>query len=412
MSQPSAFRVDVLEGARIAVFSLKANRLRTVLTTLGIGIGVATLLAIVGIIQGLNTSFHQQLATFGANTMYVSKFPWMIKGDWWKYRNRKNFTLDQLHRLRTLAPFVTAMSPSVSRLSDVAHGGEQLSTVRIQGVTHEYLNISGYEITGGRFLTEADDATTRPVAVVGADVVDGLFPGVSPVGQSIRIDNRSFQVVGTLSRKGKMVGESMDLLVFIPFKTFYSSFGKGRGFEIAMAVEDASRIRSAEDQLTGILRRVRSTPPGAEDDFSINRPEAMAQTYEQLTGALYGVAVGVGLITLLVGGIGIMNIMLVSVRERTREIGVRRALGARKRTIVFQFLMEASSVSAVGGLLGTTVGLGTAKVVSLITPLAADVQPMTVVAGVGFAALVGLLFGIWPAARAANLDPVEALRYE
>ncbi|NVJ04183.1 ABC transporter permease [Myxococcus sp. AM001] len=412
MSQVSAFRVDVLEGARIAVFSLKANRLRTVLTTLGIGIGVATLLAIVGIIQGLNTSFHNQLATFGANTMYVSKFPWMIKGDWWKYRNRKNFTLDQLHRLRTLAPFVTAMSPAVSRISDVAHGGEQLSTVRVQGVTHEYLNISGYELTGGRFLTEADDATTRPVAVVGADVVDGLFPGVSPVGQSIRIDNRSFQVVGTLSRKGKMVGQSMDLLVFIPFKTFYSSFGKGRGFEIAMAVEDASRMRSAEDQLTGILRRVRSTPPGAEDDFSINRPEAMAQTYEQLTGALYGVAVGVGLITLLVGGIGIMNIMLVSVRERTREIGVRRALGARKRTIVFQFLMEASSVSAVGGLLGTTVGLGTAKVVSLITPLAADVQPMTVVAGVGFAALVGLLFGIWPAARAANLDPVEALRYE
>ncbi|WP_141618412.1 ABC transporter permease [Myxococcus sp. AB036A] len=412
MSQRSAFRVDVLEGARIAVFSLKANRLRTVLTTLGIGIGVATLLAIVGIIQGLNTSFHKQLATFGANTMYVSKWPWMIKGDWWKYRNRKNFTLEQMHRLRTLAPFVTAMSPAVSRLSDVAHGGEQMSTVRIQGVTHEYLNISGYEITSGRFLTEADDATTRPVAVVGADVVDGLFPGVSPVGQSIRIDNRTFQVVGTLSRKGKMVGESMDLIVFIPFKTFYSSFGKGRSFEIAMAVEDASQMRSAEDQLTGIMRRVRSTPPGAEDDFSINRPEAMAQTYEQLTGALYGVAVGVGLITLLVGGIGIMNIMLVSVRERTREIGVRRALGARKRTIVFQFLMEASSVSAVGGLLGTTVGLGTAKVVSLITPLAADVQPMTVVAGVGFAALVGLLFGIWPAARAANLDPVEALRYE
>jgi len=412
MSQPSAFRVDVLEGARIAVMSLRANRLRTVLTTLGIGIGVATLLAIVGIIQGLNTSFHQQLATFGANTMYVSKFPWMIKGDWWRYRNRKNFTMDQVQRLRALAPFLSAMSPSVQRLADVAHGGEQMSTVRIQGVTHEYLNISGYEITGGRFLTEADDTTTRPVAVIGADVVDGLFPGVSPVGQTIRIENRTFQVVGTLSRKGKMVGESLDLIVFIPFKTFYSSFGNRRGFEIAMAVEDASQVRSAEDQLVGILRRVRSTPPGADDDFSINRPEAMAQTYEQLTGALYGVAVGVGLITLLVGGIGIMNIMLVSVRERTREIGVRRALGARKRTIVFQFLMEASSVSAVGGLLGTTVGLGTAKVVSLITPLAADVRPMTVVAGVGFAALVGLLFGIWPAARAANLDPVEALRYE
>ncbi|HLM43692.1 MAG TPA: FtsX-like permease family protein, partial [Myxococcaceae bacterium] len=171
-------------------------------------------------------------------------------------------------------------------------------------------------------------------------------------------------------------------------------------------------IRKAEEQLVGVVRRVRGTPAGLPDDFSINRPEQLAQTYEQLTGALYGVAVGVGLITLLVGGIGIMNIMLVSVRERTREIGIRRALGARKRTIVLQFLMEASAVSAVGGLLGTLVGLGTAKVVSLITPLAADVQLVTIFAGVGFAALVGLLFGIWPAARAANLDPVEALRYE
>jgi putative ABC transport system permease protein len=412
MSLPPGFRVDVLEGARIAVFSLKANRLRTVLTTLGIGIGVATLLAIVGIIQGLNTSFHRQLAGFGANTLYVSKFPWMMKGEWWMYRNRKNFTLEQVDRLRSLAPFLSAMSPYVQRVSDVAHGGEQMSTVRITGVRQEYLSIAGYEVTGGRFITDADDEVTRPVAVVGADVADALFPGISPVGRTIRIDNRSFQVVGTLSRKGKIVSESLDLVVFIPFKTFYSSFGKGRGFEIAMAVEDAAQVKRAEDQLIGILRRIRSTPPDAADDFSINKPEAMAQTYEQLTGALYGVAVGVGLITLLVGGIGIMNIMLVSVRERTREIGVRRALGARKRTIVFQFLMEASSVSAVGGLLGTTVGLGTAKIVSLITPLAADVQPGTVIGGVGFAALVGLLFGIWPAARAANLDPVEALRYE
>lgn len=408
----SVFRVDVLEGARIALFSLKANRMRTVLTTVGIGIGVATLLAIVGIIQGLNTSFDRQLATIGANTLFVSKFPWVMRGDWWLYRNRKNFTLPQVEQIRAQSSFISAISPVVGRAADVAHGEEQLSTVGVNGVVSEYLIISGFDVTAGRFLTEADNETTRPVAVIGADVAAGLFPNISPLGQTIRIDGRPFQVVGTLSRKGKLLDNNQDLVVMVPFKTFYAMFGKQRPFSIAISVTSTEDVKRAEDQLTGILRRVRGTPAGAPDDFSINRPEMLANTYQQLTGALYGVAVGVGLITLLVGGIGIMNIMLVSVRERTREIGIRRALGARKQTIVFQFLMEASAVSAVGGAMGTVVGLGTAKVVSLITPLAADVQPLTVFAGVGFAGVVGLLFGIWPAARAANLDPVEALRYE
>jgi len=407
-----SFRVDVVEGGRIALFSLKANRMRTVLTTVGIGIGVATLLAIVGIIQGLNSSFDKQLASIGSNTLYVSKWPWVIKGDWWMYRNRKNFTLPQVEQIRAQSTYLSGISPIVSRNADVSFGGEQLSAVDITGVTHEYLAIASYDVTNGRFITEADDAVTRPVAVIGATVAEGLFPGLDPVGRTIRIEGRPFQVVGTLSRKGKLLDEDQDLTVMVPFKTFYASFGKSRAFSIAISIERVEDMRQAEDQLVGILRRVRGTPPEAPDDFSINRPEMLAQTYEQLTGALYGVAVGVGFITLLVGGIGIMNIMLVSVRERTREIGIRRALGARKRTIVLQFLMEASAVSAVGGLLGTVVGLGTAKVVSLITPLAADVRLLTVFGGVGFAALVGLLFGIWPAARAANLDPVEALRYE
>ena len=407
-----AVRVDVLEGARIAFFSLGANRMRTVLTTVGIGIGVATLLAIVGIIQGLNASFERQLSVIGSNTLNVSKWPMVVTGDWWMYRNRKNFTLPQVEQIRAQSTYLSAISPVVGRTVDVAHGDTELSAVRVNGVTHEYLSISGYEVTSGRFLSEADDAITRPVVVIGAEVADSLFPGISPLGRTLRIEDRPFQIIGTLSRKGRFLTQNMDMVVMVPFKTFYATFGKTRPFSITMAVARTEDLRAAEDQLIGIMRRLRGTPADQPDDFSINRPEQLAKTYEQLTGALYGVAVGVGFITLLVGGIGIMNIMLVSVRERTREIGIRRALGASKRTIVLQFLMEASAVSAVGGLLGTVVGLGTAKVVSLITPLAAEVQPLTVVFGVGFSAVVGLLFGIWPAARAANLDPVEALRYE
>jgi len=215
-----------------------------------------------------------------------------------------------------------------------------------------------------------------------------------------------------MARKGKVLGQNQDLAVYVPLKTFLSVFGKKRQLTIGIAVAPGEDVLKTQDQVEILLRRARSIAPEKESDFSINRPEQLANTYAELTGALYGVAMGVGLITLLVGGIGIMNVMLVSVRERTREIGVRRALGARRRTIVVQFLLEAAAVSAVGGTLGTLIGLGLAKVISLATPLAAAVKPVTIAGGIGFAALVGLVFGIWPAARAAKLDPVEALRHE
>ncbi len=416
MSRPEQGRgplkVDVLEGARIAVTSLRSNRLRTVLTTIGVGIGVATLLAIIGIIQGLNRSFAESLASLGSTSLYVSKFPWVMHGEWFEYRNRRGLSLRQANAIRDQSPLVSAVAPQVERTADMDFHDAQASVVRIVGTTAEYLQVSGFELTAGRFLSDADDGNRENVAVLGADVVDLLFPKGSPLGHTVRIDNKPFQVVGTLSRKGKLLGQSMDLVAVVPLRTFANKFGKYRQLSIGVAVADADQLNVAEDQIVGILRRVRRTPPDKNDDFSINRPEQLASTYQQLTGALYGVAVGVGFITLLVGGIGIMNIMLVSVRERTREIGIRRALGARKRTIIVQFLLEAAAVSAVGGALGTTVGLGAAKLVSELTPLAAAVEPVTILFGIGFAAFVGLLFGIWPAARAANLDPVEALRYE
>jgi len=405
-------RIDILEGSKIAISSLRANRLRAGLTMLGIGIGVATLLAIIGIIQGLNSSFARQLAGLGSSSLWVSKFPWVIKGDWWEYKNRKDFTVAQLASVRAQATFATAVAPSVGKMADVNFLNEQVSAVQISGTTEEYLQVSAVEVFSGRFLTEADNDNIRSVAVIGADVASGLFPRSDPVGAKVKIDGRPFQVVGVLARRGNIFDFNQDLVTLIPFNTFKEYFGKGRGFSIGIGIERPDQLNDAEDQLTGIVRRARGTPPDKPDDFSINRPEQLAETYRQLTGALYGVASGVGLITLLVGGIGIMNIMLVSVRERTREIGVRRALGARKRTIIIQFLIEAATVSAIGGTLGTLVGLGTAKVISEITPLAADVKPLTVLFGILFAAVVGLLFGIWPAARAANLDPVEALRYE
>ena len=407
-----SFRVDFVEGLSIAVKSLRNYRVRTALTTIGIGIGVATLLAILGITQGMDTSFAKQLESLGSSSVYVSRHPWVSMGDWWKYRNRKRIDRAQVEAVRNQCTLCDAVAPMLDEQEDVSFLGQQLAAVDITGSTAEWLDVSGFEIVQGRFISGADEEGRRKVAVIGADLVDTFFKDSDPIGATIRVGDKPFTVIGTLSRKGKILDSSQDLTLVMPFGTFQAFFKGRQSIDIGVKVKNPDEMERAEDQLVGILRRARLTPPDQPDDFSINKPDQLASTYQQLTGALYGVALGIGFITLLVGGIGIMNIMLVSVTERTREIGVRRALGAKKRTIILQFMLEATLVSAVGGALGTFVGLGGAKVISLVSPLAATVKPMTIVFGVGFAALVGLVFGIWPAARAANLDPVEALRQE
>jgi putative ABC transport system permease protein len=406
-------RVELVEGSRIALGSLRANRLRTGLTIASVGIGVATLLAIVAIIQGLNSSFARQLASLGTSTLNISRTPQISMGPtWWMYRNRRQLTLAQMQAIVEQSRYAALVVPELNEESkDVSSRDQTASSVDVVGTLADYQRIGGYEVTHGRFITDADSDNERFVIVLGSQVAEALFPSRSAIGESVRIGDRPFRVVGVLASKGQLLGQSLDLVAFVPFKAFLSIYGK-RDFQIDVGVDDAKDLDKAEDEIVGILRRVRNVPPDKPDDFSVFRAEQLADTYKSLTGALYGVAVAVGIITLIVGGIGIMNIMLVSVRERTREIGIRRALGARRRTIVVQFLLEASAVSALGGVIGTAVGLGLAKLVASVTSLTASVQPLTVLGGVGFAALVGLVFGIWPAARAAQLDPVEALRHE
>jgi putative ABC transport system permease protein len=296
----------------------------------------------------------------------------------------------------------------------VTYLNHSVENVQIIGTSPRYLDTNGGDVFAGRFLSDPDVQLSRNSAVLGAEVAQRLFEGVRPeeiLGRRVLVNGVRFTVIGTMARRGRMLGMDMDVNVLVPYTTLLRDFGSKRSIIIAVAGAP-EKLTQLEDELTGILRRVRRVPPDKKDDFTLNRQDQMLRIYRQLTGALYGVAIGVGLITLVVGGIGIMNIMLVSVTERTREIGVRRALGARRRTILFQFLLESSVVAAVGGSIGTALGLGIAWLIQLVTPLAAAVTPSAIVLGVAFSAAVGLLFGSWPAWRAARLDPVEALRYE
>jgi putative ABC transport system permease protein len=408
---------EVAEGLRIALGSLLGARLRSFLTTLGIVIGVMTVIAIVAIIQGLNAAFQEQIANLGAHTIYVSKYQWISQGqgEWWQMRNRKDVGLAELEAVQREATLATAVSPQASvHQGTVTQADHELQGIRITGTDARYLDTTGGNVAAGRFLTETDVDLSRASVVLGFQAGQRLFPGYPPdaiVGRRVRVEGRVFTVVGTMARRGKLLDTDMDTIVFLPYTTFLRDLGGKRS--LVLAVSSApEHMQELQDQLIGILRRVRRVPPDRKDDFACNKQEQFLKVYNQLTGALYAVAVGVGVITLVVGGIGIMNIMLVSVTERTREIGVRRALGARRRTILLQFLIESSLVASLGGAVGTALGLGVAKLVSLLTPLAAAVTPSAVVLGLAFSAAVGLLFGSWPAWRAARLDPVEALRYE
>ncbi len=406
---------ELVEGVRIALQSLTGARLRSALTTLGIVIGVTTVIAIVAIIQGLNTSFESQIQMLGAHTLYVDRWKWLnVEGDWWIYRNRKAIGTPELKAILRDSRVATAVSPMTQTKAPVTRGEKELTGVNVNGASEEYLATGGGSVRAGRFLVEGDVELGRPVTVLGADVADALFPASSAesvVGQRVLVSGRPFTVVGLMERRGRFLGIPLDNNVLVPYTTFGRVFGSKRSIAIAVSA-DPAQLRALEDELTGILRRARSVPADRPDDFTLNRQEQFLRTYQSLTTALYGVAVGIGLITLVVGGIGIMNIMLVSVHERTREIGVRRAMGARRRTILLQFLVESAMVAALGGAVGTALGLAAAQLVALMTPLAAAVTPSAVALGLGFSAATGLLFGSWPAWRAANLDPVEALRYE
>ncbi len=407
------FVAELGDAISQAARSLVAHKLRAALTISGVSVGIMAVIIIFMVEAGMETSFARQLSSLGPNTLYVHKWAWGVGGrDWWKLRNRPTVSQLDYRALLANAKLPIAIAPTASTEAVVTQGDRELKHVNIQGTTEGFLEAGGWQLRRGRFISDLDDELGSDACVIGADLEDAVFKHKNPVGQRIRIGPTArCTVVGTLVRKGTAFGRSVDGLVILPLSSFLRSFGAKRGLTIAV-VAPAGKVMETEDEVIAVMRAVRRLGPDQDDNFSVNRQDKILQGFNQtmMTTNLVGILVGV--ITAIVAGIGIMNILLVSVKERTREIGIRRALGARRNSILMQFLCESVMVALVGGALGVALGAGAAALLDILSPVPASIDPRVVTGGVVGSCILGAIFGLWPALSAAFLHPIEALRHE
>ena len=408
-------KLQVGESIAMAMSSLWASKLRTFLTLLGIIIGVLTIIAVVSIIQGLNNYVYSKMAFYGANDFSISKFSIGIRSiqEYREQLKRKDLTLEDMRLLRRQCQTCELVGATASTSRTVKYGPQSLKNVEIRGVTYiDHMIGSVEELDRGRHILREDENHSRNVCVIGADVVDKLFPYVDPLGKWIKVGQQNFFVVGLGKKKGKILGMSQDNYVRIPISTFQKIYGSRRSIDINIHTSTQEKMASAQEEVRTILRAKRHLSFNDPDDFAFRTSETFIQIYKAATSGIYFAMIAISSIALIVGGIVVMNIMLVAVTERTKEIGIRMAVGARRRDILFQFLIEAAALSTVGGLVGILLGFLIAQVVTLTTSMPSSVEPLSIIIAILVSASVGIFFGMYPASKASKLDPIESLRSE
>uniref|UniRef100_A0A832I0P7 FtsX-like permease family protein n=1 Tax=Eiseniibacteriota bacterium TaxID=2212470 RepID=A0A832I0P7_UNCEI len=405
--------LNLRESAGIALGAIRANKLRSFLTLLGTIIGVMSVIAVVSFVEGMNRYVSEKLLAAGSNVFSIDKFGLITSQEAYEEAMRRpDVTPDDADVLRASMRHATLVVANGFTRAAVRYRDKVVRGVSVRGRGAGYEVIDDLAIEAGRHLSEYDDQRRRLVAVIGPEIAEELFPGLDPVGRTIRVGNYAFEVVGVTVAKGKVLGQSQDRFVAVPIRTFVKYMVERPSIEIAIKSRDQASLELAQAEARTLMRARHRLRPNEPDDFAITTSDTFMELYRNLTGGIFVVAIGVSAISLVVGGIVIMNIMLVSVTERTREIGVRMALGARRRDILAQFLVESTTLSLAGGVLGIVLGVSLALIVGAVSPLPAAVSLPALAMGILMSTFVGVFFGSYPAARAARLDPIEALRYE
>jgi putative ABC transport system permease protein len=403
-----------LEAAAIALQAIWANKLRALLTVLGNIVAVTSIIAVVSLVQGLNASVKNAIQSgVGADAFTVQRTG-IVRSDDEAERVQSNprISLDDAASIRRLSPSVALVMAQSNASTQVKYRTESLDSISIQGVTKEFIRLPTTNIARGRIITPAEFDAGRHITLLGWDTADRLFGPLDPIDKSVEIDGVPFQVVGVCAQKGSIFGQSQDEFAVIPLVAFQHMFGVRPNLQLIVRPTESSLVQAAMDEATVAMRIQRRLRPSQPDNFGVLSSDTVLQIYNQTTSWIFAILIGVVSLSLVVGGIVIMNIMLMVVSERTREIGLRKSLGARRRDILWQILTESITLSTFGGLVGTALGFFVAWVISKVSPLPAIVEPWSVVLGIGMTAVVGLGFGLYPAMQAATLDPIEALRRE
>ena len=403
---------NLLEAATLALQAIWANKLRSFMTVLGNIVAVASIVTVVSLIQGMDAYVSDTIVSgVGANAFTVQRIGITTTDEEIeRARNNPLITLREGQAIRRFSPLVAAVMAQAQSRGEVTYRTTSLDSVMIQGVTRDYGEFSVFDAARGRMPSPAEVDSGRPVALLGFDTAERLFGGADPLDKAVRIAGRHFRVVGVSAKKGGLMGASQDEFAVIPLIAYEKLFGARSQLSLMVRPRDPTLLAAAMDDATVALRVARGLKPKDPDNFGIFSSNTIVGLYEQATNGIFAVLIGVVALSLLVGGIVIMNIMLMVVSERTREIGLRKALGARRNDIMAQVLTESVVLSTFGGIVGIILGYLAARAMSALSPITASLEPWSVVLGIGIAAGVGLFFGAYPASRAAAMDPIEALR--